>query len=238
MESDGTPKDHKDPELDAMVKVYAALKDLEPEAQYRVLDYIAGRLNLTRLRQNIDTQQGPDETRRFDASDIEADLADTSGSRHDVNRGSTNATPHNDETHADDELQGISPVAQKWMRRASLSATQLSSIFSLGVDEIDVVAKSVPGKNAKQRFRNVILLQGIASYLGSGTPKFEHKKLREAYTHYDADPAGNLTTYIKDLASDVSGSAAAGYTLTSRGLNSATDLVKQMTGGKSDKTQS
>ncbi len=61
-----------------------------------------------------------------------------------------------------------SPVAQKWMRRNGLQAEHLSSIFSLGGDEIDVVAKSVPGKSTKARMHNVFLLKGVAAYLAGG----------------------------------------------------------------------
>jgi len=36
------------------------------------------------------------------------------------------------------------------MTRNGLEAEKLSAIFSLGIDEIDLVAKSVPGKGKKR----------------------------------------------------------------------------------------
>ncbi len=67
-----------------------------------------------------------------------------------------------DEEQQAEGLAGINAVAQKWMRRNGLSASQLSSLFSLDLDDIDLVAASVPGKNNRQRLRSVALLKGVA----------------------------------------------------------------------------
>src|SRR5207248_2479056 len=75
----------------------------------------------------------------------------------------------------DDEFEGISSVAQRWMRRNGLSPKQLSKLFTLGVDEIDLIAKSVPGKTTKQKMRSVALLTGVAAFLGSGAARVNHQ---------------------------------------------------------------
>src|SRR5437899_12583099 len=99
---------------------------------------------------------------------------------------SRNPTDTADEPTKDtpnDELDGISPVAQKWMRRNVLQVEHLSSIFSLGADEIDLVAKNVPGNSTKARMRSVFLLKGVAAYLAGGAPRFSHEQVKEPCLH-------------------------------------------------------
>ena len=88
-------------------------------------------------------------------------------------------------------LEGVSPVALKWIARNKLDPSQLGAAFSLGVDEIDLVAQKVPGKNKKDqrsflKMRSVFLLDGIAAYLGTGVPRFTHEQVKEACVHYGA----------------------------------------------------
>jgi hypothetical protein len=201
-----------DPEIIAINDVYAALKDLDPEAQARVLGYVAGKLKIsalasepqfdTRGRQSDDTGQN---YRNEGASDI------------------------GNQDH--DDLDGVSPVARKWMTRNGLQSKQLSEVFSLGVDEIDLVAKTVPGKNKKERMHSVFLLKGVAAYLGTGAARFSHEQMKEACLHYDAFDAANFALNFKSLSSEVSGNKDAGYSLTARGLANATEMVKTITAG-------
>jgi hypothetical protein len=132
-----------------------------------------------------------------------------------------------------DDLEGISPIAKKWMKRNGLSSNRISQLYSLGVDEIDLVARKVPGTSGRERLRQVMLLQGIASYLNGGVPKIDNQKLKEAATHYDADVGGNFPTYAKEWAAEMAGSRASGdLTLTTRGLTAAKELINQMTAAK------
>ena len=118
------------------------------------------------------------------------------------------------------------------MRRTGLPGDKLSALFSLGVDEIDLVAKSVPGQNTKEKLRSLILLLGIASYLGTGVARTDYSKLKLAMQHYGIDPGKNMSTYLKDFAPESSGSVSGGFALTARGMNSATELIKEMVGRK------
>ena len=214
MASDALEIDN-DPEFEAIRKVYSTLKDLDEAAQNRVLDYVINKLNLTREAGRAS---------RRESQDI----------REEVPARPPNL--QNTERQGDDALDGISPVAQKWMRRNSLTAAALSSLFSLGVDEIDLVAKTVPGKNKKERMHSVGLLKGIASYLGSGAARFTHEQIKEACLHYDAYDAANFAAHMKSFSAEVSGSKENGYTLTPRGLTAATDLIKQiMSAGPANK---
>jgi hypothetical protein len=202
-----------DLEFNAMRNVYAALKDLDSHAQNRVLAYVCERLGLKRevpdgAELNY-TRSGSSAVGRSKHPEEDRDTSSNSVST--------------------DGLDGVSPVAQKWIKRNGLSPNNLSELFSLGVDEIDLVAKSVPGKSKRQKLRSVLLLTGIASYLGSGAPRVAHEKLKEVAGHYDAFDSANFAATVKDLAAEASGNKDTGYTLTARGLTSATELIKGMT---------
>lgn len=114
------------------------------------------------------------------------------------------------------------------MTRNGLTADQMSALFSLGVEDIDLVAKEVPGDTPRQRLKSVLLLQGVASYLSSGAARINNDRLNEAIRHYDAE-SGNFTRDLKQWSGEVSGSRSAGdLVLTTRGLNSAKELIKEM----------
>lgn len=208
------------PEVTAIGRVHAALAGLEPEAQKRVLNYVAQmlRIELTmqveKLRDRPEMDEKEEQLERLKSDE-----------------------PPKDSEGVGDEIEGISPVAKKWMMRNGLRANQLSGIFSLGVDEIDLIARTVPGKSLKDRMRSVALLKGIAAYLGTGATRFTHEQLKEACLHYKAYDATNVSTYMKSIASEVSGNASSGYMLTTRGVASATDVIKQIvqSGKTSDK---
>ena len=199
-----------DPEIVAISEVHAALRDLDPDAQSRVLLYVAGKLKIAAT--TIEKQQELREKQGEEPADAR-----------------TNENAAESREHEEEDLEGISPVAKKWMARNGLQPKQLSTVFSLGVDEIDLIAKKVPGKNKKQRMRSVFLLKGVAAYLGTGAARFTQEQIKEACLHYDAFDAANFAFHLKSLSSEVSGNKETGYTLTPRGLANATELVKTIT---------
>jgi hypothetical protein len=199
-------------EIEALSVVYRALSSLESDAQSRVIAYVTHKLRGTAPTQHEMVEvEKPIQTRTD--SQIDPD---------------TNDQRHNEEQDEPSELDGISPVARKWMLRNSLSAEKLSVVFSLGADEIDLIAKSVPGENTKEKMRSIFLLEGIAAYLATGASRFTHEKVREACLHYKAFDTKNFAAYFKSLNSEISGSSKAGYALTTRGMSNATELLKQM----------
>jgi hypothetical protein len=198
-----------DPEIVAISTVYQTLKDLEPEAQGRVLNYVAAKLGVVTLSKSAVAL-------REKLSEKPADQQQPSAK---------------EEPEEEEEIPGISPVAKRWMARNGLQASSLSNVFSLGLNEIDLVSKTVPGESTKDRMHNVFLLKGIAAYLGSGAARFTHEQVKEACLHYDAFNAGNFANYFRSLASDVAGTKENGYTLTARGMTNATELLRSMTSG-------
>lgn len=199
-----------DPELAAISAVVNAVRELDSSTRQRVIDYVIGRFNLRRM-----------------SSDPEEPLPNSevaSGDRH-----SSSANPPVLIADKDDDgLEGISPVARRWMSRNGINSNDLGLLFSLGIDEIDLVSKAVPGKSKRQKMRSVMLLKGIAAYLGTGAARISHEQFKEACEHYDATDLANFASNLKRMASEVGGTKESGYTLTARGLSAATDLVKSL----------
>lgn len=196
-----------DPEITAISVVHGALKGLDSDSQARVLNYVAQKLKVS----GVSSQSEP----------IRSHFQDPPS---DGVHEEPKEVPRNDDS---DELEGISPVAKKWMTRNGLTATELSKVFSLGIDEIDLIAKTVPGTKKKERMHSVLLLKGVAAYLGTGTARSTHEQIKEAALHYDAFDSSNFAAYLKTMAADVAGSKD-GYTLTARGLVNATEMVKAL----------
>lgn len=199
-----------DPEIGAIGLVYSTLNSLDTDAQIRVIEYVAGKLG---IREHFESRP-PERRAETPRPATEA-------------RTAADQEPERREPSSDSS-SGISPVAQKWMTRSGLAAEQLSEIFSLLGDEIDLIAESVPGESKRNRMHNVILLKGIASYLASGATRVSHEQIKETCLHYDAYDSPNFAKHLKDFSAEVSGSKESGYTLTPRGIASATALLKQM----------
>lgn len=195
----------RDPEIEAINTVYSALMVLEPEAQGRIIDYVTKKLS---IMSNSDYPQR--NQREQKSSKLEESYSDM----------------EEPTIQEKDDLQGISPVAKKWISRNSLNTNRLSTLYSLGVDEIDLVARKVPGKGKREKMLNVLLLKGIAAYLSTGVARITYDQLKEAATHYDAYDAPNFSKYIKTMSAEASGSKEGGFTLTARGLTNATELIK------------
>ena len=148
-----------DAEIDAIGIVYRALKSLNKEAQVRVMQYVKGKLGVEFGLDSIDEEQQNRITR------VANEIGRTS-------ENDASAKPVETGTELAD---GISPIAQKWIRRSGLTVEQLNELFSIGGEEIDLIAKSVPGKAKKGKLLNVILLKGIAAYLASGAARVSYQ---------------------------------------------------------------
>jgi hypothetical protein len=200
-------KQEEDPEIIAISNVYAALKDLDTEARSRVLSYVSSKFNISAPVSSFASYKEEMPPARLEQQ------YDTS-------------------LKIEDEFEGISPAGKKWITRSGISQSKLMSIFSLGIDEIDLVSKSVPGQKKAQRLKNVFLLKGLAAYLGTGAARFTHEQVKETCLHYDAWDGPNFASIFKSMAADVSGGKDSGYTLTAKGISEATNLVKSMTGSE------
>ena len=202
-------------EVEAITTVAKALEPLEPLARERVLNYVCGALSISL------TSKLRSEERRQEVSKEDSPLP------MDETHDETPFDMSGDSGH----LEGISPVARKWMSRSGLSEEQLGSIFSLSLDEIDLVADKIPGNAKRQKMRSVFLLKGIASFLGSGTARFKADEIKQVCMHYGALDGKNYATYLKELADEVSQSNGE-FKLTPKGMIAATNLIKEMQSNK------
>src|ERR1700690_2171525 len=157
-ETMSTSSDQLDPEILAMSTIISVLKGLDPDAQSRVLEYVQRKLNR-------------------DAAPMAASPEPSRGRRDDGREGPD--SPPADGGEDAENGDGIKEVARRWMPRNSLTAHSLGALFSLGVEDIELVANKVPGRSKRERMHNVILLRGVASYLGSGAARFTHADLKE-----------------------------------------------------------
>jgi len=117
----------EDPEITAIGIVFNALKDLDAAAQDRVLSFVTRKLG---LRTESKAAKG------------EHDSPTTPATRQEPDKSSNEEREQQPE---DSQLDGVSSIAVKWMKRCGFTADQLSRIFSLGGDEIDLISKKVPG---------------------------------------------------------------------------------------------
>lgn len=195
-------------EIEAQRQLYLALKDVDKSAQLRILRSYAEMLGMS-LSLPSDIGPPPDNSTAVESSP-------------------SSSTISSDTITDEQESDGINPVALRWIRRIGFSVQDLQSLFSLGIDEIDLVAKTVPGKSVRERLRNVLLLKGAAAYLSTGAARVPGEQLREAALHYKAYDQPNFAKHMKSLASEVGGNKSSGYTLTARGLSSATELIQQL----------
>jgi hypothetical protein len=197
-----------DPEFAAITQVHTALRNLDPGAQVRVIEYVADKLGvLGQLGMSTDVRRLREPADPAAGSAPEPQSTEPSSGT------------------ADDD--GINSVALKWMKRSGLTVHSLTSLFSFG-DDIDLIANTVPGKSKTQRLHTVLLLKGVAAYLASGVPRVTHDQLKETALHYDAFDAPNFAAHIKGFASEISGTKQSGYTLNPRGLAAATELIKSI----------
>lgn len=194
-------------EIAAITAVHSAMKDLNQDAQVRVLKYVAEMLKISMPT----TQQSTSSNTAPKHAAPNTDYAESGGM-----------------PHAEPLLEGVSPIAIKWLARNNLQAKSLTAIFSLGADEIDLITKSIPGKSKRERLQNVAWLKGVAAYLGTGASRFSQESLKETALHYDAYDATNFAAHVKSMTADISGTKDTGYSLTPRGLANATELVKSL----------
>lgn len=202
-----------DPEILAISAVYSALRDLEKDAQGRVMEYV---------RRKLGYKPAIDDFQQEDHDEEPADEAPPQ------KHNAATRDEGGNSGEQDDTWNSVSAVARKWIQRNDLDRKFLTTIFSIGGEEIDLIAKAIPGKSKRQRMREIILLKGIAAYLGSGVARVTHEAVKEACSHYSALDGPNFATYMKEFSAEVSGGKEAGYTLSARGLASGAELIKEM----------
>ena len=201
-------------ETEAMKTVYGALRPLEKQTQQTIIEWVTRRLA---LEPSGAAPKKKSSAKDLDGEGFEVPVVEVDGDTED------DIVPLEG-----DALEGISPVGIKWVRRNKISSKELSELFSLGLDDIDFVAKKVPGETNKDRLKNVLLVKAMAGYLGNGAPRVTHEDLKTAAEQYDAYDGKNFATYMKSFSREVHGSKSTGYVLTAAGLTEARVLIEGM----------
>ena len=116
------------------LSAHDALSDLEPAAQRRVLEYVSGMLGLPFPSGGDERRSAPDNQNIFRLLRRRLGIAKPK-----ITRASA-------------------PLRSNGLRERSRCVDSFS-FFSLGADEIDLVAKKLPGNNKKERMHSVLLLK-------------------------------------------------------------------------------
>lgn len=130
-------------------------------------------------------------------------------------------------TEPDDDLE-LNAKARTWMSRNSVTAEQLTHVFHIDGETVDIIADTAPGKNQKDQTINSYVLTGIAEFLKTGEAKFTDKGAREACKKMGCLSETNHSTYMKKPGNILSGSKS-GWALTGPGLKAGAELIKTLT---------
>jgi hypothetical protein len=133
---------------------------------------------------------------------------------------------------ADDDVDdgglNLNKKATTWMSRNSVTAEQLSDVFHIDGETVDIIAETSPGKNQKDQAINAYLLTGIGEFLKTGETKFTDKAGRDSCKKMGCYGDTNHATYLKRSGNVLSGSKEAGWTVTGPGLKAGAELIKQL----------
>lgn len=127
-----------------------------------------------------------------------------------------------------EETGHLTPKARVWIHQNSLTTEQLQQIFHMEDSGAEVIASEIPGKNNREKVRNVYVLVGIAQLLSNGETKFDDKSAREHCERYGVYDSTNHAKYMKG-GNEFTGSRAKGWTLTAPGLKHGAQLISAMT---------
>jgi hypothetical protein len=119
---------------------------------------------------------------------------------------------------------GLPAKARTWMRQNSVSDEQLSHVFH----GTDIIANVMPGTSKKEKTRSTYILTGIGQLIQTGEPQFSDETARHACKTHGCYDETNHSTTIKDRGNSFTGSKKTGWTLTTPGLKTGAELVKQI----------
>ena len=128
-----------------------------------------------------------------------------------------------------ESIAGVSPKAVQWMQKHAVTEAQLSQVFSISPDDVEVIASTLPSDSKRQQTSEAYMLCGLRSLIRTGEGRFDDKEARilcEKLGFYD--PA-NHSNYMKAFGNLLSGSKESGWKLTIPGAERAAQIVKKLT---------
>jgi len=142
--------------------------------------------------------------------------------------GQNKPIQNGDDGQANEQQMGnlaVGTQASVWLKQYTLSEKQLNQLFHRTDDGFQVIAKSLPGKNNKEKTVKAFVLEGIRCLLQNDSAKFDHetaKKLCERYGCYDKN---NHSANVKALENRSTGNVRNGFELTAPGLAFGAQLI-------------
>lgn len=140
--------------------------------------------------------------------------------------GSTNGATKGSANH--DDGSSLPVKVRTWMSQNQVTKEQLDQVFHIDGETVDVIAATIPGKNAKLQSLNAYVLTGLARMLVTGDPTFDDNSARAVCQSGGFHDATNHARILKDKGSDFTGTKDKGWTVTSPGLKKAAALVKEI----------
>lgn len=126
-------------------------------------------------------------------------------------------------------IEGLSPKAWQWMQKYSVSEEQLSQVFAISPDEVDVIASTLPSDSKRQQTVEAYLLCGLRSLVRTGEGRFDDREARMLCERLGFYDQANHSNYMKAIGNLLSGSKDAGWKLTIPGAEKAAQVVKKLT---------
>jgi hypothetical protein len=112
-----------------------------------------------------------------------------------------------------------------WMRQNSVTADQLSLVFHSG----ELIAHDIPGSGKREKTLSAYILTGVGQLLQTGEPRFTDETARQACEQHGClDSNNHSQTINKKRGNAFTGSVKNGWQLTTPGLKTGADLVKQI----------
>lgn len=129
-----------------------------------------------------------------------------------------------------DEADFLPMGAKVWIKKTGITLSQLEHYFHF--DQGKVLPIALPGHATAKSEQTIhtYLVQGIASLLENGEAAFTDEQARRRCEHFGCYDSGNHTRYLKALGNKATGSKSSGWKLTTPGMSSAAELIKQSPG--------
>jgi hypothetical protein len=128
-----------------------------------------------------------------------------------------------------ESFSGVSPKATQWMQKFSITEDQLTQVFSISPDEVDVIASTLPSDSKRQQTSEAYILCGLRSLIRAGEGRFDDKEARILCEKLGCYDPANHSNYMKAFGNVLSGSKESGWKLTNPGVERAAHIVKKLT---------
>ena len=118
--------------------------------------------------------------------------------------------------------------AKNWIKQNGLTAEEIEQVFHIADGKAEVITSSVPGTTDSKRTLNAYILAGVAALLEKDDAKFTDEEGRALCKTLGCFNRPNHATYLGNKGNDFNGSKAAGWHLTTPGLKTGANLIKEL----------